>query len=54
MDQPDLLAEMRVAARRQALTTSWEQIFECMYDVYGSVLPPVPVANHSVFDVATT
>jgi glycosyltransferase involved in cell wall biosynthesis len=54
MRQPDLLAEMRAAARRQALRTSWDRIFESMYDVYGSVLLPAPVANHSVFDVATT
>jgi phosphatidylinositol alpha 1,6-mannosyltransferase len=54
MGQPDLLSEMRAAARQQALTTSWDGIFESMYDVYGSVLLPAPVANQPVFDVATT
>ncbi|MFZ1141508.1 MAG: hypothetical protein WAN76_20180 [Candidatus Sulfotelmatobacter sp.] len=31
MSQPGLLSAMRVAAREQALTTSWDRIFEgCM------------------------
>ena len=34
MTQPELLSLMRVAAREKALTTSWDRIFEGMYDAY--------------------
>ena len=54
MSQPEVLSAMRVAAREQALTTSWDRIFEGMYEAYESCLALVPIASHSVFDVATT
>jgi phosphatidylinositol alpha 1,6-mannosyltransferase len=54
MGQPELLSTMRVAARRQALETSWDRIFEGMYEAYERCLSSVPVEGHSVFDVATT
>ena len=54
MSRPELLSAMRVAAREQALTTSWDRIFEGMYEAYESCLCPVTVASHSCFDVATT
>ena len=54
MDQPELLSTMRATARQQALETSWDRIFESMYEAYERTLPSVPVAGHSVLDVATT
>ena len=54
MCEPELLSAMRVAAREQALTTSWDRIFDGMYEAYEGCLCPVPVASHSVLDVATT
>src|ERR1700721_601577 len=42
MSQPELLASMRAAARRQALATSWDRIFEGMYEAYESCLSAVP------------
>jgi phosphatidylinositol alpha 1,6-mannosyltransferase len=54
MSQPELLSAMRVAAREQALTTSWDRIFEGMYEAYGRCLSAVPATRHNVFDVATT
>jgi phosphatidylinositol alpha 1,6-mannosyltransferase len=54
MAQPELLSTMRVAARRQAMETSWDRIFEGMYEAYERCLSSVPVESHSVFDVATT
>ncbi len=54
MAQPELLSAMRVAARQQALTTSWDRIFDGMYEAYERCLSSVPVTSHSVFDVATT
>jgi len=54
MDEPELLSAMRLAARQQAAETSWDRIFEGMYEVYERCLCSVPVASHSVFDVATT
>jgi hypothetical protein len=44
---------MRVAARQEALATSWDRIFEGMYEAYESCLFPVPDTNHSFLDVAT-
>jgi phosphatidylinositol alpha 1,6-mannosyltransferase len=44
MDQPELLSTMRVAARQQALETSWDRIFEGMYEAYERCLLSVPVA----------
>jgi phosphatidylinositol alpha 1,6-mannosyltransferase len=54
MEQPELLSTMRAAARRQATETSWDRIFEGMYEAYERCLCGVPVAGHTVFDVATT
>jgi len=54
IDQPELLSTMRVAARQQAAETSWDRIFEGMYEAYERCLCSVPVASHSVLDVATT
>jgi phosphatidylinositol alpha 1,6-mannosyltransferase len=54
MDRPELLSRMRAAARQQALETSWDRIFEGMYEAYERCLASVPVASHSVLDVATT
>jgi phosphatidylinositol alpha 1,6-mannosyltransferase len=54
MAHPELLSTMRVAARRQALETSWDRIFEGMYEAYERCLGSVPVESHSVLDVATT
>jgi glycosyltransferase involved in cell wall biosynthesis len=54
MDQPEILASMRFAARKQALETSWNRIFEGMYEAYERCLSTVQVARHNVFDVATT
>jgi hypothetical protein len=54
MSQPDLLSAMRRAAREQALTTSWDRIFEGMYEAYARCLSAAPVTKHSLFDVATT
>ena len=54
MSQPGLLSEMRVAARQQALATSWDRIFEGMYEAYVRCLSAVPATSHSVFDAATT
>jgi phosphatidylinositol alpha 1,6-mannosyltransferase len=54
MDEPELLSAMRAAARQQALETSWDRIFEGMYEAYERCLASVPVASHSVLDVATT
>jgi len=54
MGQPELLSTMRMAARRQAMETSWDRIFEGMYEAYERCLSSVSVENHSVLDVATT
>lgn len=54
MDEPELLSAMRVAARQQALETSWDRSFEGMYEAYERRLSSVPLESHNVFDVATT
>ncbi len=54
MDQPELLSAMRTAARQQALETSWDRIFDGMYEAYERCLVSLPRASHSVLDVATT
>lgn len=54
MSEPELLSSMRVAARAQALTTSWDRIFEGMYDAYERCLSALPVANHDLLNAATT
>jgi glycosyltransferase involved in cell wall biosynthesis len=50
ISQPELLSAMRVAAREQALTTSWDRIFEGMYEAYEGCLCPVPVARQSGYE----
>ncbi len=54
MDHPDLLATMRAAAREEALKTSWDRIFDGMYESYENVLFPSALPGSAVFDVATT
>jgi glycosyltransferase involved in cell wall biosynthesis len=54
MEQPGLLGLMRAASRTQALETSWDQIFEGMYEAYARCLSSVAVQSHNVLDVATT
>jgi phosphatidylinositol alpha 1,6-mannosyltransferase len=54
MDRPDLLSAMRATARQQALTTSWDRIFDGVYAAYENVLFPAAVPGRSVFDIATT
>ena len=53
IDRPEVLAAMRVAARQQALETSWDRIFQGMYEAYERCLCSVPVESHDAFDVAT-
>lgn len=53
MAQPELHASMRAAARQQALATSWDHIFEGMYEAYEGCLSTVPDTSHSLLDVAT-
>lgn len=40
MDDPGLLERMSVAARRFALSMSWDQTFESVYDSYRALLSP--------------
>jgi glycosyltransferase involved in cell wall biosynthesis len=54
MSQPDVRLAMGGAARRQALATSWDRIFEGMYSAYTNVLLPSAMAGNTVFNVATT
>ena len=54
MSRPELHAAMSVAAREQAVNTSWDRIFEGMYKSYETGLFPAVVAGHPVFDTATT
>jgi glycosyltransferase involved in cell wall biosynthesis len=51
MDEPELLARMRMAAREQALETSWDRIFEGMCDSYERCLCGMPRQRNDVFDV---
>jgi phosphatidylinositol alpha 1,6-mannosyltransferase len=44
MEQPKIHSAMCVAARQQALETSWDRIFEGMYEAYERGLSSVPVA----------
>jgi glycosyltransferase involved in cell wall biosynthesis len=53
LTQPELLAAMRVAGRQQALTTSWDRIFQGMYEAYERYLVRAPAVSQSVFDVAS-
>jgi phosphatidylinositol alpha 1,6-mannosyltransferase len=54
MSRPDLRASMGAAAREQALCTSWDRIFEGMYEAYERALFPAAVAQNPVFDTATS
>ena len=54
MSRPDLRSAMGAAAREQALATSWDRIFEGMYEAYENGLFPAAVAGNPVFDTATT
>ncbi|MFZ0038818.1 MAG: glycosyltransferase [Candidatus Acidiferrales bacterium] len=54
MNRPDLLAEIRTAARAYALSTSWENIFEGMYEAYDRCLQAANMVSQGVLDVATT
>jgi len=54
ISQRELLSTMRAAAREQALTTSWDRIFEGMYEAYERCLVESPVESHNVLGVATT
>jgi phosphatidylinositol alpha 1,6-mannosyltransferase len=54
MSRPDLHAAMSVAAREQAVSTSWDRIFEGIYEAYETGLFPAAVASQPVFDTATT
>jgi len=54
MEQPELLSAMRLATREQALETSWDRIFEGMYEAYEHCLCSVCTESQNVFDVATT
>jgi glycosyltransferase involved in cell wall biosynthesis len=52
MTRPELLTSMRGEARRQALATSWDRIFEGIYETYERCLLSSPAVDHSAFDVA--
>jgi phosphatidylinositol alpha 1,6-mannosyltransferase len=54
MTQPGLLSPMRFTAREQALATSWDRIFEGMFDAYERCLLQSPLPAESVLHVATT
>lgn len=54
MTQPERLVRMRAAARARALSTSWEQIFEGMYEAYRTCLQPAKSVRGEIFDVVTT
>ncbi len=53
MMQPELLARMRVTARRQALATNWDGTFEDMYETYERHLLTHPTESRPVFSVVT-
>ena len=46
-----MLSEMRDAARQQALTTSWNRMFEGMYEAYDSVLFPAALPTHRLYSM---
>lgn len=54
MTQPEVLSSMRAAAREKALATSWDRIFDGMYDAYERCLVRSSDAAENVFQVATT
>jgi len=53
MTQSDMRSSMGIAAREQALTTSWDRIFEGMFDAYERCLFQSTVAAESGLNVAT-
>jgi phosphatidylinositol alpha 1,6-mannosyltransferase len=54
MEQPALLSSMRMAARGQALETSWDRIFEGMYEAYERCLCSAPGERNDVFAGASS
>jgi phosphatidylinositol alpha 1,6-mannosyltransferase len=54
LTQPELLAGMRVAARRQALETNWDGTFESMYETYESHLLTHAATRRPVLSLATS
>ena len=52
MTQPCLLSRMRSAAREHAVATSWEQIFEAMYETYERCFYAADSGRHEILDVA--
>jgi phosphatidylinositol alpha 1,6-mannosyltransferase len=54
ISRPDLHSAMCAAAREQAITTSWDRIFEGVYQAYQTGLFPAPAASHTVLDTVTT
>jgi len=54
MQEPESLASMRIAACQYALSTSWDQIFEGMYDSYARCLHAANIVRSGILDVATT
>jgi phosphatidylinositol alpha 1,6-mannosyltransferase len=54
MTRPELLSAMGKAARQQALATSWDLIFESIYEAYERYLCPTAAPGQSIFDVATS
>ena len=41
LERRDVLAEMRVSARKYALGATWDSVFEGVYSGYESILKPV-------------
>ncbi len=53
MTQPELLAKMRRSARQQTLATTWDGIFQSIYDSYERYLLASPSADQPVLSIAT-
>jgi len=54
MNGPEILSKIRIAAREYALSTSWEKIFEGMYEAYEHCLHAENMVSRGVLDIATT
>jgi glycosyltransferase involved in cell wall biosynthesis len=54
MSNSELLSAMRLNARQQARATSWDRIFDGMYECYSRCLSSIPATSPSLLDVATT
>lgn len=52
MEQRELLAAMRISAREYALSTSWDRIFDGMYDAYDRYLHAANMVRTGVLDIA--